>query len=113
MCVFFQVLPEVINKHLPKEAFSLILRATVALDGHNYAASSSQSDVAAGAVAQHHKLLDWPVVLRPTAGTSSICDGWSQFVKDCKLEVGDCCRFHQNALDTNLFEVAITRPIKL
>jgi hypothetical protein len=29
------------------------------------------------------------------------------------LEVGDCCRFHQNALDRNLFEVAITRPIKL
>ncbi|CAK9199682.1 unnamed protein product [Sphagnum troendelagicum] len=104
------VLPEVISKHLPKEAVHLILRAKLAVDGHNYSASSSQSDVAA---AKHHELLDWPVVLRPTAYTSSICDGWSQFVKDGKLEVGDCCRFHQSALDRNLFEVAITRPIKL
>ncbi len=102
MCVFFQVLPEVISKHLPKEAVPLILRAKLLT-----------VCVAAGAVAQHHELLDWPVVLRPTACTSSICDGWSQFVKDVKLEVGDCCRFHQNALDRNLFEVAITRPIKL
>ncbi|CAK9199537.1 unnamed protein product [Sphagnum troendelagicum] len=107
------VLPEVISKHLPKEAVPLILRAKLAVHGHKYSASSSQSDVAAGAVAQHHELLDWPVVLRSTACTSSICDGWSQFVKDGKLEVGDCCRFHQNALDTSLFEVAITRPIKL
>jgi len=110
VCVFYQVLPEVISKHLPKEAVHLILRAKLAVNGHNYSASSSQSDVAA---AQHHELLDWPVVLRPTAYTSCICDGWSQFVKDGKLEVGDCCRFHQNALDRNLFEVAITRPIKL
>jgi hypothetical protein len=29
------------------------------------------------------------------------------------LEVGDFCRFHQNALERNLFEVQITRPIKL
>ncbi|CAM6011503.1 unnamed protein product [Sphagnum balticum] len=36
-----------------------------------------------------------------------------KFVKDGKLQVGDCCRFHQNALDRNLFEVAITRPIRL
>ncbi len=113
VCVFFQVLPEVISKHLPKEAVPLILRAKLAVDGHNYLASFSQSDVVAGAVAQHHELLDWPVVLRPTTCTSSICDGWSQFVKDGKLEVGDCYRFHQNALDRNLFEVAITRPIKL
>jgi hypothetical protein len=114
VCVFFQVLPEVISKHLPKEAVPLILRAKLAVDGHNHSASSSsQSDVGADAVAQHHELLDWPVTWRPTAWTSSICDGWSQFVKDGKLEVGDICRFHQNALDRNLFEVEITRPIKL
>ncbi len=117
MCVFFQVLPELISKHLPKEAVTLILRAKLAVDGHNHSASSSssssQSDVGADAVAQHHELLDWPVTWRPTAWTSSICDGWSQFVKDGKLEVGDFCRFHQNALERNLFEVQITRPIKL
>jgi hypothetical protein len=109
------VLPEVISKHLPKEAVPLILRRKVTVNAHNYSASSSSSqpDVGAGAVAQHHELLDWPVTWRPTACTSSICDGWSQFVKDGKLEVGDCCRFHQNALDRNLFEVAITRPIRL
>jgi len=109
------VLPEVISEHLPKEAVPLILRAKLAVDGHNHSASSSssQSDVGAGAVAQHHELLDWPVTWRPTARTSSICDGWSQFVKDGKLEVGDFCRFHQNALDRNLFEVQIIRPIKL
>jgi hypothetical protein len=116
-CVcFFQVLPEVNSKHLPKEVVPLILRAKLAVDGHNHSASSSsssQSDVGAGAVAQHHELLDWPVTWRPTAWTSSICDGWSQFVKDGKLEVGDFCKFHQNALDRNLFEVQITRPIKL
>ncbi len=118
MCVFFQVLPEVISKHMPKEAVILILRAKVAVDGHNnsasYSSSSSQSDVgAAGAVAQHHGPFDWPVVWRPTAWTSSICDGWSHFVKDGKLAVGDFCRFHQNSLDRNLFEVEITRPITL
>jgi len=126
LCVFFQVLPELISKHLPKEAVPLILRAKVAVDGHNYSASSSsdghnysasssssQPDVGAGAVAQHHGLSDWPVTWRPTAWTSSICDGWSQFVKDGKLEVGDFCRFRQNALDRNVFEVEVTRPIKL
>jgi hypothetical protein len=118
MCVcFFQVLPEVISKHLPKEAVTLILRAKVAVDGHNNSApsssTSSQSDVGAGAAAQHHEPLDWPVVWRPTARTSSICDGWSQFVKDGQLAVGDFCRFHQNSLDKNLFEVEITRPITL
>ncbi len=118
MCVFFQVLPEVISKHMPKEAVILILRAKVAVDGHNnsasYSSSSSQSDVgAAGAVAQHHGPFDWPVVWRPTAWTSSICDGWSHFVKDGKLAVGDFCRFHQNSLDRHLFEVEITRPITL
>ncbi len=114
---FFQVLPEAISKHLPKEAVPLILRTKVAVNAHNYSASSSSSssqpDVGAGAVAQHHVQLDWPVTWRPTACTSSICDGWSQFVKDGKLEVGDFCRFHQNALDWNVFEVEITRPIKL
>jgi hypothetical protein len=30
-----------------------------------------------------------------------------------ELEVGDFCRFHQNALDRNVFEVEVTRPIKL
>jgi hypothetical protein len=116
MCVFFfQALPEVISKYLPKEAVPLILRAKVAVDGHNYSASSSfaQPDVGAGAVAQHDGLLDWPVTWRPTAWTSSICDGWSQFVKDGKLEVGDLCRFHQNALDGNVFEVEVIRPIKV
>ncbi len=116
LCFFFQVLPEVISKHMPKEAVPLILRRKVAVDAHNYSASSSSSsqpDVGAGAVAQHHELLDWPVTWRPTACTSSICDGWSQFVKDCKLEVGDFCRFRQNALDKSVFEVEITRPIKL
>jgi hypothetical protein len=112
------VLPEVISKHLPKEAVPLILRRKVAVDAHNYSASSSSSSssqpgVGAVAVAQHHELLDWPVTWRPTAGTSSICDGWSQFVKDGKLEVGDFCRFCQNALDRSVFEVEITRPIKL
>jgi hypothetical protein len=29
------------------------------------------------------------------------------------LAVGDFCRFHQNSLDKNLFEVEITRPITL
>jgi hypothetical protein len=114
--VFFQVLPEAISKHLPKEAVPLILRAKVAVDGDNYSASSSSSlqpDVGAGAVAQHDGLSDWPVTWRPTAWTSSICDGWSQFVKDGKLEVGDFCRFHQNALDRNVFKVEVTRPIKL
>jgi hypothetical protein len=51
---FFQVLPEVISKHLPKEVVPLILRAKVAVDGHKYSASSSSSsqpDVGAGAVA--------------------------------------------------------------
>ncbi len=116
MRVFFQVLPEAISKHLPKEAVPLILRAKVAVDGDNYSASSSSSlqpDVGAGAVAQHDGLSDWPVTWRPTAWTSSICDGWSQFVKDGKLEVGDFCRFHQNALDRNVFKVEVTRPIKL
>ncbi|CAK9876898.1 unnamed protein product [Sphagnum jensenii] len=108
------VLPEIISKHLPKEAVILILRAKVAVDGHNNSASSSQSDVgAAGAVAQHREPLDWPVIWRPTAWTPSICDGWSHFVKDGKLAVGDFCRFHQNSLDRNLFEVEITRPITL
>jgi hypothetical protein len=107
------VLPEVISKHLPKEAVPLILKRKVAVDAHNYSASSSQPDVGADAVAQHHELLDWPVTWRPTAWTSSICDGWSQFVKDGKLEVGDFCRFCQSALDRNVFEVEITRPIKL
>jgi len=114
---FFQVLPELISKHLPKEVVPLILRTKVAVDGHNYSASSSSSssqlDVGAGAVAQHHALSDWPVTWRPTTGTSSICDGWSQFVKDGKLEVGDFCRFRQNTLDRNVFEVEVTRPIKL
>jgi hypothetical protein len=110
---FFQVLPEVISKHLPKEAVPLILRTKVAVNAHNYSASSSSSQPDVGAVAQHHELLDWPVTWRPTAGTSSICDGWSQFVKDGKLEVGDFCRFCQNALDRSVFEVEITRPIKL
>jgi hypothetical protein len=116
---FFQVLPELISKHLPKEAVPLILKAKVAVDGHNYSASSSSSssssqpDVGAGAVAQHHGLSDWPVTWRPSAWTSSICDGWSQFVKDGKLELGDFCRFRQNALDRNVFEVEVTRPIKL
>ncbi len=112
---FLQVLPEVISKHLPKEAVPLILRTKLAVDGHNYSASSSSSqpDLGAGAVAQHHGLSDWPVTWRSTAWTSSICDGWSQFVKDCKLEVGDFCRFRQNALDGNVFEVEITRHIKL
>jgi hypothetical protein len=112
------VLPEVISKHLPKEAVTLILRAKVAVDGHNNnsassSSSSSQSDVGAGAVAQHQEPLDWPVVWRPTARISSIRDGWSHFVKDGKLAVGDFCRFHQNSLDKNLFEVEITRPITL
>ncbi|CAK9225886.1 unnamed protein product [Sphagnum troendelagicum] len=110
------VLPEVISKHLPKEAVPLILRIKVAVNAHNYSASSSSSSSQpeVGAVAQHHELLDWPVTWRPTAGTSSICDGWSQFVKDVKLEVGDFCRFCQNALDRSVFEVEITtRPIKL
>jgi hypothetical protein len=119
---FFQVLPEIISKHLPKEAVTLILRAKVVVDhGHNNSASSSsssssfssQSDVGAVAVAQHQEPIDWPVVWRPTARTSSLCDGWSHFVKDGKLAVGDFCRFHQNSLDNNLFEVQITRPIKL
>ncbi len=113
---FFQALPEVISKHLPKEAVPLILRAKVVVDGDNYSASSSsQPDLAvgAGALAQHDGLSDWPVTWRPTAWTSSICDGWSQFVKDGKLEVGDLCRFHQNALDMNVFEVEVIRPIKL
>jgi hypothetical protein len=113
---FYQVLPEVISKHLPKEAVPLILRTKVAVDGHNYLASSSSSsqpDVGASAVAQHHGLSDWPVTWRPTAWTSSICDGWSQFVKHGKLEVGDFCRFCHNALDRNVFEVEVTRPIKL
>ncbi len=115
MLFFFQVLPEVISKHLPKEAVPLILRAKVAVDRHKYSASSSSSqpDVGASAVAQHHGLADWPVTWRPTAWTSSICDGWSQFVKAGKLEVGDFCRFRQNALDRNVFEVEVTRPIKL
>jgi hypothetical protein len=116
-CVLFsfQVLPEVISKHLPKETVPLILRAKVAVDGHYYSSSSSSSqpDVGAGVVAQHHGLSDWPVIWRPTAWTSSICDGWSQFVKDGKLEVGDFCRFRQNALDKNVFQVEVSRPIKL
>jgi hypothetical protein len=108
------VLPEVISKHLPKEAVPLILRRKVAVDAHNYSASSSSSqlDVGASAVAQHHELLDWPVTWRPTAWTSSICDGWSQFVKDGKLEVGDFYSFCQNALDRSVFEVEITRPVR-
>ncbi len=119
VCVFFQVLPEVISKHLPKEAVTLILRAKVAVDGHNISAaassstSSPHSGVGAGAIAQHNEPIDWPVVWRPTAWTSSICEGWSHFVKDGKLAVGDFCRFHQNSLDKNLFEVEITRPITL
>ncbi|CAK9227730.1 unnamed protein product [Sphagnum troendelagicum] len=41
-----QVLLEVISKHLPKQAVPLILRAKLAVDGHNHSASSSsQSDV--------------------------------------------------------------------
>ncbi len=114
------MLPEIISKHLPKEAVTLILRAKVVVDGHNNSASSSfssspssQSNVGAVAVAQHPDPLDWPVVWRPTARTSSLCDGWSHFVKHGQLAVGDFCRFHQNSLDKNRFEVQITRPIKL